>query len=149
MVEMYIEDVERGIFNFPGATIYYHSKREEIIEGIRNGSIKGKVERLFNNICFIPDGYVMCGNVTVKARVYFLVNGALSQIILYHGKKNEKDDYNIKEKYLLSLQFLNELYKDKEKIFFWGSMRTYISKDKNAGEIFITMNKKGIDPYKA
>lgn len=106
MVEMYIEDVERGIFNFPGATIYYHSKREEILEGIRNGSIKGKVERLFNNICFIPDGYVMCGNVAVKARVYFLVNGTLSQIILYHGKKNEKDDYNIKEKYLLSLQFL-------------------------------------------
>ena len=90
----------------------------------------------------------MCGNVAVKARVYFLVNGALSQIILYHGKKNEKDDYNIKEKYLLSLQFLNELFKDKEKIFFWGSMRTYISKDKNAGEIFITMNQKGMDPYK-
>ena len=150
VVEWYVEDIERGIFVFPNAKIHYRMTREEIIQKIKTNVFKGTIKKLINNIFFEQEGYIICGDVAMKGKVFFLRNGKISQIILYHGMKNDVDEYSLEEKYRLSKQFLNALIQSEEKIYAWGSIRTFISMDAlNGGEVYITLSHQPQDPFKS
>lgn len=148
--EWYIEDLEKGIFTFGNHQINIRTTRDEIIHKIKTSQMSGSIKKLLNNVFYEQEGYIVCGDVAMKAKVFFLRNGKISQIILYHGKKNEVDEYTLSEKYQLSVQFLQSLMQKEEKVFSWGSIRTYLSLDKESGgEVYITLSHTPHDPFKS
>ena len=83
VVEWYVEDIERGIFVFPNAKIHYRMTREEIIQKIKTNVFKGTIKKLINNIFFEQEGYIICGDVAMKGKVFFLRRNIFQFLKIY------------------------------------------------------------------